>query len=86
MEAQLDALQGCLLERFSLGRERDRLVELEANSLNPRRYLDCIARLETVLCRISYLSSEIKRLTIELRAHAPDDDQPALDTPQNVAS
>ena len=70
MEELNDKLRSCLMERLSLNKERLGLIMKEPEIINPRMYVECISRMEAVKSRLESLSSEIPRLTIELRVSA----------------
>jgi len=78
MEELNDKLRSCLMERLSLTKERVGLIIQETDIINPRMYVECISRMEAVKSRLESLSSEIPRLTLELRvsAMALREDQP----------
>ena len=70
MEELNDKLRSCLMERLSLTKERVGLIIQETDIINPRMYVECISRMEAVKSRLESLSSEIPRLTLELRVSA----------------
>ena len=84
MEELNDKLRSCLMERLSLNKERLGLIMKEPEIINPRMYVECISRMEAVKSRLESLSSEIPRLTIELRVSCDEapvglsDDQPMV--------
>jgi hypothetical protein len=68
MEEQMDTLRSCLLLRLSLRQEQDILSLKQHEIINPRMYVDCMARLDEIQCKLYRLSWEIQKLTSELRA------------------
>jgi hypothetical protein len=71
MEVSTNVLQSYLTERLSLSRERKTLILEQHEIIDPKAYIDCVNRLETVRIRLKIIEREIQRLTVELGSSKP---------------
>ncbi len=79
-EEQMGKLRQCLVERYYLTKEKNKLLLTDSNITDPETYIECVARLDIIKNRMRFLESQIPALDDALRAKL---NLPTVSTPAN---